>query len=183
MRPVSTRLLSDNLRGAAIRHRVLQDSPEERARHQVENFSTEGSDQKLKELIETIHEKRAERAAARGEMVAAEEAPAESAEQADFSIDDEQDALNIFEPEGDEPQEEIALVETDENLTLESAMADSAEAQDAAAEQVETVAEPDSTPPQSSEEARQAAPVPADETVAVLDDDSIEAIRKESQKS
>ena len=183
VRPVSTRLLSDNLRGAAIRHRVLQDSPEERARHQVENFSTEGSDQKLKELIETIHEKRAERAAARGETVAAEEAPAESAEQADFSIDDEQDALNIFEPEGDEPQEEIALVETDENLTLESAMADSAEAQDAAAEQVETVAEPDSTPPQSSEEARQAAPVPADETLAVLDDDSIEAIRKESQKS
>lgn len=142
VRPISTRLLSDNLRGAAIRHRVLQDSPEERARHQVDSFAAEGSDQKLKALIETIREKRAEREAARAQEAEAAEHTAEAAQpELDLGLEEVEQELNIFEPEGEETVAEVALVASDENLTLESAIGESeASVQEAAQDTTDTAA-------------------------------------------
>lgn len=128
VRPVSTRLLSDNLRGAAIRHRVLQESPEERARHQVEAFGGEDAgsdnDQKLKALIETIREKREEREAARAKSAAAPVQDAETGIQPelDLGLENADAELNIFEPEGDEAPVQEVLVDSGETLNLEEAM-------------------------------------------------------------
>lgn len=99
VRPVSTRLLGDNLRGAAMRHALLRAHPEEQARHQVETLQSEDEDGKVKELMENIRKRQEERVnhEVSHETALGEEA-AESAEvEMDFS--DFDDETQIFELE------------------------------------------------------------------------------------
>lgn len=105
VRPVSTRLLSDNLRGAAIRHAFLRDNPEAQARHTVATLESEDERGKVEELLETIRKRQDERLENVETIPAAEEETAESAElELDFSeFDDDTPIFGLEEDDSATP--------------------------------------------------------------------------------
>ena len=196
VRPVSTRLLSDNLRGAAIRHRVLQDSPQERSRHQVEELQAQDNSQKLKELIENIRERHIELQAERGEDLTPEWAEENS--ETDLDIEAKIDDTEIFALENEPLAAGSDAEPLGENLqAIEFSLADALTAQKEEANTTYTlhlVRNTDGSLTLANDKDKKTAPEKTkvaesfsldldDKDLAILDDDSVELIDATSKKS
>lgn len=174
VRPVSTRLLSENLRGAAMRHAFLRDNPEEQARHKVETLESEDEHGKVQELLDTIRKRHDERLEGTETFMEAEEEIAESAElELDFSEFDDETQIFGLEPEESDSVTPPQTSEAEETATatgthtIEFSLAD-VKAAEAEAEQ--------------EQEKRRHTDISHDHIdfdendLAILDDDSVEIV-------
>ncbi|MDO5091740.1 MAG: response regulator [Cardiobacteriaceae bacterium] len=176
VRPVSTKLLSDNLRGAAIRHAFLRDNPEAQARHKVETLESEDDSGKVKELLDTIRKRQDERLESGSISIDL----AENLSDTPLDFDTIDDTLQIFEAEAEDAE---ALAET-----VAETVEDAVETADETPEK--PVAYDDSraieftlgdikaaTTAAPSQEETNHDPIDFDESdLAILDDDSVEII-------